>query len=137
MDIPTLKKVSFIHEFGIGILELTYQKHRGLCGVLIVFFQMAQMVQLIKCSSQLLFTSSFFVQCGTSDSYPYADKLRRLFMLRVEKLLLCHDENRTIQCKPPLLSGSLHDGFSLSVIGDPLYIDDFINGFEDFLFSPG
>jgi hypothetical protein len=44
------EKVSFIHEFGIGILELTSQKHHGLCGVLIVFFQMAQMLQLLKCS---------------------------------------------------------------------------------------
>jgi hypothetical protein len=71
-----------------------------------------------------------------TDHHPYTDKIRCFGMLCDDQFLLCGDEDQTIKCKPPLLNDSLHDGFPLSVVGDCLYIEDLINWFGDFLFSP-
>jgi hypothetical protein len=58
-------------------------------------------------------------------------------MLRAYQFLLYGDEDGSIQSKPPLLGGSFHDGFPLSVIRDGMYISDLIHGFGDLLLSPG
>jgi hypothetical protein len=47
-------------------------------------------------------------------------------MLHANQFLLCGDEDGTIQSKPPLLNGSIHDGFPLSVILKFTYVH---NGF--------
>jgi hypothetical protein len=47
---------------------------------------MAQMVQLVKCSDQLLLISPFSIQCDIHDSNPCADKLGYLGMFYAEQL---------------------------------------------------
>jgi hypothetical protein len=57
-------------------------------------------------------------------------------MLHSNQFLLCGDEDGTIQSNPPLLSGSLHDVFPPSIVGDGLYVSDLIHRFGDLFLSP-
>jgi hypothetical protein len=41
LDYPCSEKVSLIRKFTVGLLEFASQEHHGLCGVLIIFHQMA------------------------------------------------------------------------------------------------
>jgi hypothetical protein len=127
--------VSLIHEFTVGILEFASQEHHGLHGVMIIFLQMVKMLQLLQHNDQLLFIFSRFIQGGICDFHPCVDKLIRLGMLCANQFILCGDEDGAVQSKLPLLGGSLHDGFPLSVVGDGLYIDDLIHRFGDLLLS--
>jgi hypothetical protein len=57
-------------------------------------------------------------------------------MLSADQFILCGDEDRTVQSKPPFICGSLHDGFPLLVVGDGLYINDCIHMLKDLFLSP-